>query len=52
VRFVGETIQGYFNNGGVQTDATGNAGTAQRRVIDTTWERLHAMADGDPVGEY
>ncbi|MBN2291632.1 MAG: DUF1559 domain-containing protein [Pirellulales bacterium] len=52
VRFVSETIQGYFDNRGVQTDSTGNAGTTQRRVIDTTWERLYAMADGDPVGEY
>lgn len=52
VRFISETIQGHFDHRGVQTDANGSAATAVRRVIDTTWERLLAKADGDPVGEY
>ncbi len=54
VRFVAETIDGYFDNRGVQTNSSGSAatGTGGREVIDTTWERCLAKADGQPTGDY
>jgi prepilin-type processing-associated H-X9-DG protein len=52
VRFVAETIDGHFDNRGVQTDASGSAAAAARQVIDTTWERCLSRHDGDPVGDY
>lgn len=51
VRFISETIDGHFNNQGVQTDPNGDRTRALREVVDTTWERLIAKADGDPLGE-
>jgi type II secretory pathway pseudopilin PulG len=54
VRFVSESIDGYFDNRGVQTNSAGSAatGTNGREVIDTTWERCLAKKDGQSVGEY
>jgi hypothetical protein len=52
VRFVSDTIEGYFDNRGVQTDSNGSAATNVRRVIDTTWERVLSKQDGDPTGDY
>ena len=52
VRLIPETINGNFNNQGVQTDPTGDRTRALRAVIDTTWERLIAKSDGQPVGEF
>lgn len=52
VRFISETIDGHFNNQGVQTDANGDRTRALREVVDTTWERLIAKADAQPIGEF
>jgi prepilin-type N-terminal cleavage/methylation domain-containing protein/prepilin-type processing-associated H-X9-DG protein len=52
VRFISETVECWFNNQGVQTDASGNRARAQRSIIDSTWERLIAKADGQPIGEF
>lgn len=52
VRFVSDSVDAHFNNQGVQTDASGNRGRAQREVVDTTWERLIAKSDGQVVGEF
>jgi prepilin-type processing-associated H-X9-DG protein len=52
VRFVSETIDGHFDNRGVQTDAAGSAATADRSVVDTTWERILCRRDEQPVGQW
>lgn len=49
VRFLADTVDGHFDNRGVQTDAAGSAATADRQIIDTTWERILARGDGQPV---
>ena len=51
VRFVSETLDGHFNNQGVQTDPNGDRTRALREVVDTTWERLIAKADGKQIVE-
>ncbi len=52
VRLVTESIDGAFNNQGVQTDLSGNRDRAARSVIDTLWERLNAKSDGQAIGEF
>jgi hypothetical protein len=54
VRFVADSIDGQFDNRGVQTNAAGSAATGAngREVIDTTWERCLARKDGQSIGEY
>lgn len=52
VHFIAETIDGRFNYQGVQTDPNGDRTRALRAVVDTTWERLIAKSDGNPVGEF
>ena len=52
VRFVSETIEGRFNNAGVATDAAGSTNEATRKVVDTTWERILARQDGQPIGDW
>ncbi len=54
VRFVSDTIDGHFDNRGVQTNAAGSAatGTNGREVIDTTWERCIARKDGQVIADY
>lgn len=54
VRFVAETIDGHFDNRGVQTNAAGSAATGAtgREVIDTTWERCIAKKDGQTIDSY
>jgi hypothetical protein len=54
VRFVADTIDGYFDHRGVQTNSAGSAATGAggREVIDTTWERCIARKDGQSIGEY
>lgn len=52
VRLITESIDSHFNNQGVQTDASGDRARAARSIIDTTWERLMAKSDSQPVGEF
>lgn len=52
VRFLSETIDGQFNYQGVQTDPSGSRVRSERAIIDTTWERLIAKGDGQPIGEF
>lgn len=52
VRFVSETIQGYFNSGGLATGPAGESDRNIRLIVDTPWERLHARQDGQPIGPW
>lgn len=52
VRFLSENIDGRFDARGVQIGPTGSAAAASRRIVDTTWEKLLARADGQVVGEW
>ena len=52
VRFVSETIEGIFDERGVQTNAAGSAATNDRRVIDTTWERILCRRDEQAIGDW
>ncbi|QDS96662.1 hypothetical protein FF011L_54740 [Roseimaritima multifibrata] len=51
VSLITETIESYFNDQGVQTDASGNRDRAARARVDTLWERLIAKSDGQPLNE-
>src|SRR5690606_28197413 len=52
VHFISDTIQGYFNDGGLATGPNGESDRNIRLLIDTPWERLHAKADGQVIGEW
>ena len=52
VRFLSENIDGRFDRRGVQIGPGGTAAPADRRPVDTTWERLLARSDGQPIGEF
>jgi prepilin-type processing-associated H-X9-DG protein len=50
VRFVSDTIEGYFDQGGIATGPNGETNRDIRLQVDTPWERLHARRDGQPIG--
>ena len=50
VHFINDTIQGYFNSGGLATGPNGESDRNIRLLVDTPWERLHARADGQVIG--
>ena len=50
VRFVSDTIQGYFDQGGIATGPNGETDRNVRLQVDTPWERLHCRRDGQPIG--
>ena len=50
VKFINQTIEGRFNNGGCAVGPSGGINpAAERRIVDTLWERVNSRRDGQAV---